>query len=40
MPIEVGIWRIDNGTVRRVNAASLEAERKLRAADRGRLRRG
>jgi hypothetical protein len=29
MPIEVGIWRIDNGDVRRVNAASLEAERRL-----------
>lgn len=29
MPIEVGIWRIDNGEVRRVNAASLEAERRL-----------
>jgi hypothetical protein len=29
VPIEVGIWRIDNGDVRRVNAAALEAERRL-----------
>lgn len=29
MPIEVGIWRIDGGDVRHVNAASLEAERRL-----------
>lgn len=29
MPIEEGIWRIDNGDVRRVNAAPLEAERRL-----------
>ena len=29
MPIEEGIWRIDNSDVRRVNAAPLEAERRL-----------
>jgi hypothetical protein len=29
MAIEVGIWRIDSGPVRRVNAARLEAEKRL-----------
>ena len=32
MPVEVGIWRIDGGPVRRVSAGRLDSEKRLEDA--------